>query len=151
LAKISTIGSTDIYIQRLNALAGDKGGNAAKAAVYAGVNVLADAMREGYGHVLSSNSTGQMLAAMGVTPIQLDQRGWWNAKIGFDGYDTRKARNFSRGVPHQLKARVIESGTKNKHIKGHQVIKRAVKANRAAVEKAMEQALDLEIRKIMEG
>lgn len=151
MAKISTIGGSDIYLQRLNALAGDQGGKAAQAAVYAGVKVLADALRPAYEQTLSSNSTGQMLAAMGVTPIQLDQRGWWNAKIGFDGYDVRKAKNFPRGVPHQLKARVIESGTKNKHIKGHQVIKRAVKANRAAVEKAMEQALDLEIRKIMEG
>lgn len=151
MAKIFAFKNDEAYELRLRALAGDKGGKAAQAAVYAGVKVLADALRPSYERVLGPESTGQMLAAMGVTPIKQDDRGWWNAKVGFDGYDTRISKEFPNGVPHQFKARVIESGTKNKYIKGHQVIKKAIRANRAAVQKAMDEALDLEIRKIMEG
>ena len=76
----------------------------AKKAIYEGAKVVADKIKSNLEGVLSSGATGDMLASFGVTPIERDSSGNWNAKIGFDGYD-------SKGVANQLKARVLESGS----------------------------------------
>jgi len=99
-------------------------------------------MRRDYEAILGPDSTGQMLESMGITPVKMDKNGWWNAKIGFDGYDARKSKRWPKGVPNQLKARVLESGTKDGRIKKHEIIKKALRANRDRVEKAMEEELD---------
>ena len=71
----------------------------AKKAIYQGAKVVADKISSGI-----PKDTGDLEKSFGITPIERDKDGNWNAKIGFDGYD-------SKGVPNQLKARAIESGT----------------------------------------
>ena len=150
MARIQAIKASEDYALRLNAL-GEHTEDAVTAAIRAGSDILADAVRKGFEGVLKrnsdgemENSTGQMMEHMGITPVKMDRDGWWNAKIGFHGYDVRKTRKWSRGVPHQLKARVLESGTKDGRIQGHEVIKKAV-------QKAMQKELDTYFEKYMGG
>lgn len=84
--------------------------------------------------------TGDLAASLGITPITQDQNGWWNAKVGFDGYD-------SRGVPNQLKARVMESGSST--IRKRPFVEPAVKATKGPAVQAMQRVIDEETMKIM--
>jgi len=79
----------------------------AKKAIQAGADIIADKIKSNLEEVLSEEATGQLVASFGITPIKKDRDGNWNAKVGFDGYD-------SNGVANQLKARVLESGSKKK-------------------------------------
>jgi len=150
MAKIKGIQASEEYALRLSQL-GEHTEEAVTAAIRAGAGIMADAVRKGYGGVLGKSSTGQMLANMGITPVKQDRNGFWNAKIGFQGYDVRKTRKWSKGVPHQLKARVLESGTKDGRVRKHEVIKKAVRANQGAVQEAMQKELDKYFEKYMGG
>ena len=86
--------------------------------------------------------TGDLAESFGVTPITMDENGDWNAKIGFDGYDRD-------GVPNQLKARAIESGT-SRLIK-RPFVRPAVNATRAKAQAEMKRVIDEEIKKTMGG
>ena len=111
----------------------------AKKAIYEGAKVVADKIKSNLQGVLSPEATGEMEASFGVTPIERDSDGNWNAKIGFDGYD-------SNGVANQLKARVIESGSSKQSKKPF--VRPAVNATkRTAVEK-MGQVINEEIQKL---
>ena len=74
--------------------------------VYAGAKVVADEIKGGLQWATgeSEHSTGDLLDSLGIAPIDTDNRGNINTKVGFDGYDRK-------GVPNQLKARAMESGT----------------------------------------
>ena len=61
-------------------------------------------------------------------------------KIGFDGYD-------SKGVPNQIKARVLESGSSRQ--KKRPFVRPALKATKKEAEDAMAKIVDEEIKKIM--
>src|SRR5665648_585634 len=76
----------------------------AKKAIYEGAKVIADKIKSNLDGVLSPEASGELVASFGVTPIEKDASGNWNAKIGFDGYGRD-------GVANQLKARVLESGS----------------------------------------
>lgn len=126
-------------------------------ALYDGVEIVADAVRENLSRNLEdqtyagrregvlkkskySHSTGDLLKSLGVTPMQTDKRGVTNRKIGFDGYDRK-------GVPNQLKARVMESGTSR--LRPRPFMKPAVEKTRKAAQRAMVRRADEEIEKIM--
>ena len=111
----------------------------AKKAIYEGAKVVADKIKSNLEAVLSSDASGDMLASFGVTPIEKDSSGNWNAKIGFDGYD-------SKGVANQLKARVLESGSSQQ--KKKPFVRPAVNATkRTAIEK-MGQVINEEIQRL---
>ena len=90
----------------------------------------------------SEQSTGALEASLGITPVAMDRDGFWNAKIGFDGYD-------AKGVPNQLKARVMESGTST--IRKRPFVRPAVNAKKKDAIEAMQRVIDEEIEKIMKG
>lgn len=140
MAKLTPIQGGSEFDALLYRLAEDSE-EASKEAVRAGAGLLADRLREDYQAVLGEDSTGQMLKAMGITPVKLNSKGWWNAKIGFEGYDLRKSKSWPKGVPHQLKARVIESGRKGQKRKKHQIVKKALKTYREQVLSEMEQTM----------
>jgi len=111
----------------------------AKKAIYEGAKVVADKIKSNLEGILSSEASGDMLASFGVTPIERDSDGNWNTKLGFDGYD-------SKGVPNQLKARVLESGSSKQQKKPF--MRPAVNATkRAAVEK-MGRVINEEIQRL---
>lgn len=83
--------------------------------------------------------TGDLLASFGVSPIQVDRDGNTNAKIGFEGYD-------SKGVPNALKARAMESGTSK--LKARPFVRPTVNAVKGKVQQVMGKKLEEEISKI---
>lgn len=111
----------------------------AKKAIYAGANVIADKIKSNLEGVLSSEASGELVASFGVTPIEKDQDGNWNTKIGFDGYG-------SDGVANQLKARVLESGSSKQQKKPF--VRPAVNATKGQVVEKMGQVIDEEIRRL---
>ena len=131
------------YMLRLSALA-DRSEETAKRAVYEAAGIVTDQIRTNLETNLagSEQSTGTLAASLGITPIQTDRDGFINAKVGFDGYD-------EKGVPNQLKARVMESGSST--VRKRPFVRPAVNAAKKAAEEAMQRVIDEEIEKIMKG
>ena len=141
MAKI-TFKSGDDYMRRLQKLA-DRSEAIIKKAVYEGAHIVADEIRENLETRLagSSESTGDLAASLFITPIARDEDGVINAKIGFDGYD-------SKGVPNQLKARVLESGSST--VQKRPFVRPAINAKRKDVLAAMDKVVEDEVKKTME-
>ena len=133
----------DDYAARLLKLA-NASDEMMKKAVYAGASIVTDRIRENLAANLarSGQSTGALADSLGITPISLDKNGFWNAKIGFDGYD-------EKGVPNQLKARVMESGSST--VKKRPFVRPAVNAAKQAAVEAMKKVMEEEIEKTMGG
>ncbi len=153
-----TIKAGEDYMRRLSQL-GEGSGEIAKKAVYEASGIVADRIRKNLvdnindpqsaakngGSILKKSGekrTGDLVKSLGITPIKLDRNGVLNVKIGFDGYD-------SRGIPNQLKARVMESGSST--IAPRPFVKPAVKATKKAAEETMNRVINEEIEKIMKG
>lgn len=134
-----TFQASEDYASRLSKLAAHTDG-IAKKAIFRGADILADEIRANLHGILSPDATGDLENALGITPIERDAQGNWNAKIGFDGYD----RN---GTPNQLKARVLESGT-TKH-KKHGFVRKAVNAKKQAAIAEMGKVIETEIKEQM--
>lgn len=110
----------------------------------AGAGVIADEMRKRLVHVLSPDALGDLLNSFGFTPVKHRADGTADIHIGFDDYDRK-------GVPNQLKARVLESGAKYKSgkvRKARPFARPAIKASRERAIKAMQDTVDREIKKI---
>lgn len=111
----------------------------AKKAIFEGAKIVADKVKSNLEGVLSPYATGDLVASFGVTPIEKDASGNWNAKIGFDGYGTD-------GVANQLKARVLESGSSKQQKRPF--VRPAVNATKKQVVDKMGQVIDEEIKKL---
>ena len=119
--------------------AGDDFERIAKKAIYAGAQIVADTMKVNVDSVLSDKARGELVQAMGVSPIS-NKDGEWNAKVGFDGYD-------SEGVAFQLIARVLESGTSTRQKKPF--IRKTLNQTKSQVEAVMAKIVEDELDKIM--
>lgn len=111
----------------------------AKKAIYQGAKVVADKIKDNLKGVLSEKATGELVDSFGISKIDTDKNGDWNAKIGFDGYD-------SNGIPNQLKARVLESGTST--IKKKPFVRPALNATRKSTVEVMNKVIDEETEKL---
>lgn len=49
--------------------------------------------------------------SFGLTPIDRDRQGFVHIKAGFDGYGTAPTKAYPEGIPNQLLARAVESGS----------------------------------------
>lgn len=112
----------------------------AKKAIYEGAKIVADEIRNNLEGILSEEATGELLDSFGITPIETDDQGNWNAKIGFDGYD-------SNGIANQLKARALESGT-SKGQKKKPFVRPAINKTKKSVIAKMGEVIDQEINKL---
>lgn len=134
----------------------------AGAAVYDGAGVVADEIRKniqslpivkGYGTsssplpggVTTAQKSG-LLEGLGISPMQ-DDNGFYNVKIGFDGYNRTKTKTYPQGQPNQLVARGLESGTSWKQKRPF--VRPAVTRTRKQAEIRMANTLDKEIKKVM--
>ena len=52
-----------------------------------------------------------LLDSMGVTPVGVSDDGTINAKVGFHEYGKFKTKAYPKGLPNQLLARAVESGS----------------------------------------
>lgn len=111
----------------------------AKKAIYGAVEIVANKIKSNLEGILSEGATGELVASFGVAPIDKDNQGNWNAKIGFDGYD-------SHGVANQLKARVLESGTSTK--KKKPFVRPALNATKKQAQARMAEIIDEEYKKM---
>ena len=149
------------YERRLSNL-GKKADEIAGKAVYAGAAIVADEVRrrlkrnlddpEYLGYKTDNTSknehskngkhkgnSGGLYDSLGISSMQTKD-GYINVKIGFDGYD-------SNGVPNQLKARVMESGTSKQ--KKRPFVRPALYASQSRAVAKMSEVIDEEIEKIM--
>lgn len=90
-----------------------------------------------------------LLDSLGITPVQYDKKGFWNVKIGFDGYGRFKTKKYSKGVPNQLLARAIESGSSVR--RKIPFVRPAVRRTKDSAIYAMSIVIEEEFQKIIEN
>lgn len=138
-------------------------------AVYDGAKIVADQVRSNIKALPVSNSkkrgsvanqidsitTAQkdgLLQGFGISKLKT-QDGLVNVKLGFDGYNSQVSSTAKKSgaknshQPNIVIARSVETGTYFR--KKHPFIAPAVRATKAAAEKAMADKLDQEIAKVM--
>lgn len=80
-----------------------------------------------------------MLQGLGVAKMQ-DDNGFWNVKIGMDGYNAHRTEQYPNGHPNAMVARTIESG--NSYMNKIPFISRAVSRTRAKSEEEMKKQFE---------
>ena len=150
----------ELMISRLSKGADDVAGKA----IYAGAAIVADEIRKeiqglpivsGYGTeskplpggVTKCQKQG-LLDGLGISPMQ-DKNGYFNVKIGFDGYNSTRTDDYPNGQPNQLVARGVASGTSWKQKRPF--VRLATRRAKKPAEAKMAEVLDEEITKIMDG
>lgn len=152
------------YALRLSRLA-ESSDKIAKQALFEAGKIVADKVRanlealpeESFRHLRGGDSflgvpkahKEDLTVSLGVTPIQLGRDGFWTVKIGFDGYGRFRTKAYPNGLPNQLLARAIESGSSVRQKRPF--VRPAVTATRKAAVEAMQQVIDEEIEKNMKG
>jgi hypothetical protein len=137
----------------------------AKKAIYQGAKVVADKISQNLNALpeekfrflrdgdkfsgVPARQKQDLINSFGITPIARDSDGNWNAKIGFDGYGSAPTKKYPKGVPNQLLARSIESGSSVRHKRPF--VRPAVNATRKKAIEAMGNVIDEEISKMTGG
>lgn len=137
----------------------------AKKAIYAGAGIVADKIKaniqslpsDTFRHLapeekfsgLPEAAKRDLAESFGVTPIKQDADGNWNAKVGFDGYGSHPTKKYPQGLPNQLLARAVESGSSVRQKKPF--VRPAVNATKGKAQAKMGEVIDEEIKKIMGG
>ncbi len=160
-AKLSIKGSAE-YALKLSKLAG-KSKPIAQKAIYKAAGIVADAIRKNikslpvrkekeYGTrtnpvtgVTKKEKSG-LLDGLGITKFGEDG-GFYNVKVGFDGYNEDKTSKYPKGKANQMIARSVESGTT--WLQKSPFVEPAVKKTKKKAIEIMQQTIDEESRKIM--
>ena len=87
-----------------------------------------------------------LLVSLGVTPVGRDKRGFVNVKVGFDGYGSFPTKAYPDGLPNQLLARAVESGSSVR--KKTPFVRPAVQATRKEAVDEMDKTIRQELEKI---
>ena len=153
----------DDYVLKLSSIK-DNTREIAGKAIYAGAEVVANQVKS---NLSTLNTTDDSLAlvayskktptyltvrakvglikSFGVTPMLLDSDGYYNVKLGFDGYNDVITKKHPKGQPNRLIARSCESGS-SAMIK-QPFMRSAVNTSRKNAETKMAEILDKEIKK----
>lgn len=89
-----------------------------------------------------------LIESFGITQMDRDSKGYYNVKLGFDGYNDVRTKKYKKGQPNQLIARTLESGSS--YMDPYPFVRPAVNATRKAAKGKMQQVIDEETKKIME-
>ncbi|HHY28089.1 MAG TPA: hypothetical protein GX523_15340 [Desulfitobacterium dehalogenans] len=157
-----TFKAGDEYALKLSRLATNQS-EIAKKAIYAGAKIVADEIKSNLDAIpeekfrylrdgdqfsgITQEQKRDLLDSFGITPITTDEKGNWNAKIGFDGYGSKSTKKYHRGLPNQLLARAIESGSSVR--RKVPFVRPAVTAKKKAAQAEMGRVVDEEIKKLM--
>lgn len=133
-------------------------------AIQAGADVVADQIRsnlsalseEPYRHLnegevfygLPEEQKQDLLDSFGLAPIETDKNGFRHTKAGFDGYGSKPTKKYPKGLPNQLLARAVESGSSVRVKKPF--VRPAVNATKKEAVEKMKTVMDEEIKKICE-
>ena len=131
-------------------------------AVVAGAAIVADQIKSnlealpeeeyrklGEGEIFHGLPTGQkrdLLDSFGLTPIEKDKNGFINTKAGFDGYGSFPTNAYPQGIPNQLLARSVESGSSVRE--KTPFVDLAIKATRQKAVEAMNAVIEDEVKSI---
>ena len=133
----------DEFLKKLSTL-GAGTDEVAKKALTAGGEIILDRARANLIGVIGkdlqgpSRSTGQLVSALGLTPVRVDRNGNYNIKVGFDEY--RSDGSSNAGV-----ANIIEYGKHGQPAKPF-LAPAKKQAGKQALEK-MKQIIEEEIKK----
>lgn len=84
----------------------------------------------------------------GITPMR-NEGGYYNVKLGFDGYNQVKTKKYPSGQPNVMIARSINSGTSFRA--KNAFVDRAVRSSRKQAEEVMLQTAESEFQKLTKG
>lgn len=130
-------------------------------AIYKGAKVVMKAVESAVDNISTDNRYGTadnpvsgpssiqkagLVHSLGITKMRNDN-GFYNVKIGFDGYNKVQTKRWPQGQPNSMIARSIESGTS--WMQKQPFMRKAEQSSRSACEKAMSEAVDKEIQKII--
>lgn len=136
----------------------------AKKAIHAGANIVADRMKAGIKSLptekfrylrdgdkfrgVTESQKKDLEESFGITPIAKDKNGDLNAKLGFDDYGSFPTKKYPKGVPNQLLARAVESGSSVRY--KTPFVRPAVNASKKPAVTEMACVIDEEAKKIFE-
>ena len=144
---------------------GDNFEEVAKKAIYAGAEVIADQIKQNL-HSLPEDEFRKLkpgeqfkgiprrqkqdlIDSFGITRMSYDREGMLHVKIGFGGYGRFKSKKYSKGLPNDLLARSVESGS-SVRIKTP-FFRKAVAAKKEEALRKMSEIVNEEINKITKG
>lgn len=154
MATLKTVG-VDEYIGELTAIL-DNSTETAGRMVYQGAGIVADELKRRIQQIPERSGEGSrqrgitdieragLNDSLGISRIRNDE-GFYNEKIGFDGYNNFVTKKYPKGHPNSMVARTIESGTS--WLQKTPFIAPAVSASRGRAEEAMEKIFDNSIKK----
>lgn len=127
-------------------------------AVYEGAAIVADAIKANIDTIPidESSSNGKrnglkkiqitgLKKGFGIAPMR-DDSGYYNVKVGFNGYNLLTTKKYPSGQPNAMIARTIESG--NSFTTKHPFVAPAVRASKDRAEKKMAEVIDKETAEI---
>lgn len=130
-------------------------------AIYEGAGIVADAVRANIEaipvdnrrvkqgemlHGISQPQKDGLLEGFGIAPLQ-DDEGFIHVKLGFDGYNNVKTKNYPNGQPNAVIARSVNAGTSFR-VK-IPFVDNAVNAKRADAEQAIKERFDKALEKAL--
>jgi HK97 gp10 family phage protein len=125
-------------------------------AVYNGAAVVADEIKKnleelpvdnGYGtekdkiDAINKKSKLDLIESFGITPLK-KENGYLEVKIGFDGYGSVKTATYPNGIPNQMVARAVETGTSFRQ--KHPFVRPAISKTKNTAVQAMEETVKQE-------
>lgn len=155
MAKI-TLKGLDEFVGKLDSYS-KKATEAATAAVYDGAAIVADEIRKSIedlpvqgGFVppgtkrtgLQPEAKQGLLDSLGISPMQ-KKGGAVDVRVGFDGYNKIKTKQFPKGLPNQMIAREAESG--NSFTPAFHFVRKAINRSRKKAVAAMQEAFTKKI------
>lgn len=129
-------------------------------AIYEGAKVMADAMKEATQglpvddryvkngemlHGISQEQKDGLVESFGISPME-NKNGYWNVKLGFDGYNSVTSKRYPDGQPNSLIARSVNAGTSFRQ--RIPFIDSTIRAYKSKTEEAIKKKLDEELEKI---
>ena len=130
-------------------------------AIYAGAKVAADAIQSaissipvdnGFGTVdhpqngINAKQKAALHNSFGIAKMRNDD-GFYNVKLGFDGYNDIKTKRWPKGQPNAMIARSVERGTS--WLRPYKFIKKAMNSARKQVIGVMQTEVDKGIYEIL--
>lgn len=151
----------DEYMQALSRLELGTKEKVIGPAVYQGAKIAADAIQSEITSIPVDNRFGTpsrpnnginaiqkaaLHQSFGITKMRND-KGIYNVKLGFDGYNSIKTRRWPKGQPNAMIARALERGTS--WLKSYKFIKKAMSKAKTEALDAMQKAVDKGLAEIM--
>lgn len=84
----------------------------------------------------------------GITPMR-NEDGYYNVKLGFDGYNQVKTKKYPSGQPNVMIARSINSGSSFRA--KNAFVDRAIRSSRKQAEEVMLKTAESEFQKLTKG